>query len=49
MNTKMLVDRLAELTAWHREQLAELEREQDGEGWAEFHRDAVDLLQQLAK
>jgi len=49
MNTKMLVDRLAELTAWHTEQLFELEREEGNEHWAEFHRDAVDLLQQLAK
>lgn len=35
---------LSELINWHSEQLAELQREQDGEDWAGFHRDAVALL-----
>jgi hypothetical protein len=38
-----LID-LDDLIAWHTEQANELEREQDGEDWAEFHRDAVELL-----
>lgn len=43
MNELNLID----LINWHREQLAELQREQDGEDWAEFHADAVELLNNL--
>lgn len=38
---------LTDLINWHSEQLAELQREQDGENWAEFHADAVELLNNL--
>jgi hypothetical protein len=36
--------RLNDLIAWHTEQANELDREQDGQDWAEFHREAVELL-----
>jgi hypothetical protein len=38
---------ILELIQWHDEQRAELEREQDGEHWAEFHREAVEILSNL--
>lgn len=38
---------LEELIRWHSEQLAELQREQDGIVFAEFHADAVELLENL--
>jgi hypothetical protein len=39
---------LQELIEWHQEQAGELDREQDQEHWAEFHRDAVTLLLALS-
>ena len=39
---------LTELIEWHTEQANELDREQGGEMWAEFHRDAVELLRGVA-
>ena len=44
-----LGDLLADLIEWHSEQASELEREQDGETYAEFHRNAEALLRSLVK
>ena len=38
---------ILELIQWHDSQRAELEREQGGEDWAEFHREAVEILSNL--
>ena len=42
-----LSDLLSDLISWHEDQARELEREQDGEEFAEFHRNAVIVLNTL--
>lgn len=49
MSDLNLGDLLADLIEWHSEQASELEREQDGEIYAEFHRNASALLKSLVK